>query len=322
MRSTSAVAIVLALALATPALADPSAADAATARKLFDDARKLMKKGDYATACPKLEEGVRLNPGIGMRFNLASCYEGQGRTASAWSLYLDVAAAAKLAKQPEREKEARKAAAKLEPKLSTLTITIEERVPGIEVKRDGTVVGDAALGTAAPMDPGPHTIEATAPEHDPWTTTIEIKPDKDKQTVSVPKLKKTYKPPPPPPPAAPPPPGLGPTKTTALILGGAGVIGLGVGIFFGARALSLNDQSDQHCADNVCDPEGFELRTDARRWGSASSVAIIAGSVGVAAAAVLWFTAPSPDRDKPKDKASIQPWIGWNTGGLSVAGAF
>lgn len=321
-----AAAFVLALTATTVGAglvhAEPTAADAATARSLFDEARKLMKQGKYGEACPKLEEGVRLNPGIGMRFNLASCYEHLGKTASAWNLYLDVAAAAKLAKQPEREKEARKAAGKLESKLSKLTIDIPaaDRVAGLEIKRDGTLLGDGALGTATAVDPGPHTIEATAPDHEPWTTTVEIKPEKDLQTVAIPRLKKIEKPKPPPPPPPPPPPGLGPTKTTALIVGGVGVVGLGLGAFFGARALSLKSDSDTHCDGNTCDPQGFELRTDARAWGNASTVAIVVGSAAVAGAAVLWFTAGSPE--KPKDKASIQPWVGQGSGGINVWGAF
>jgi hypothetical protein len=305
--------------IASAAHPEPTASEAAAARTLFDEARKLMKQGKYAEACPKLEEGARLNPGIGMRFNLASCWEHIGKTASAWSLYLDVAAAAKLAKQPDREKEARKAASKLEAKLSKLVIEVPERVAGIEIKRDGTPIGDAGLNVAAPVDPGSHIVEASAPDYEPWSTKVDVGPEKDQVTVRVPKLKAIPKPPPPKPVRAPDPEGLGPTRTTALILGGAGVVGLGIGIFFGSRALSLNEESKNHCEENLCDSEGFRLRTDARRWGSGSTIAIIAGTVGVGAAAVLWFTAPHP---RDKDKASIHPWVALDGGGVSLRGAW
>ena len=313
------------LLLAVPARAEPTATEAATARTLFDEARKLMKQGKYTEACPKLEEGARLNPGIGMRFNLANCWEQVGKTASAWSLYLDVAAAAKQAKQPDREKEARKAAGKLEPKLAKLTIEAAERVPGLEIKRDGTVIGDAGLNVAAPVDPGSHVIEATAPDHDTWTTNVEVGTESH-INVKIPKLRAIPKPKAPPPPPPPESPGLGPTRTTALVLGGAGVIGLGFGIFFGSRALSLNEESKKHCVENLCDAEGFSARNDARRWGSGSTIAIIAGTVGVGAAAVLWFTAPVDSATRAKDKASmqprIQPWVGLGSGGVTVQGAW
>lgn len=314
--------LVVSCAAASLAHAEPTAAEAAAARTLFDEARKLMKQGKYESACPKLEEGARLNPGIGMRFNLASCWEHLGKTASAWSLYLDVAAAAKLAKQPEREREARKAAGKLEPKLSKLIIEVPTRVAAMEIKRDGTLIGDAGLNVAAPVDPGSHTVEASAEGYVTWTATVEVGAEKDLVTVRVPGLKAIPKPPPPPPPPPPEPEGLGPTRTTALILGGAGVVGLGMGIFFGSRALSLHEESKKHCQENLCDADGFQLRNDARRWGSGSTIAIIAGTIGVGAAAVLWFTAPSRDEAKPKDKASIHPWVALDGGGLTVRGAW
>ena len=82
-----------------------------------------MAQGKHADACPKLEESQRLDPGIGTQFNLAVCYEQVGRTASAWSTFLDVAGAARAAGQTEREKVARQRATALEPRLIRLTIT-------------------------------------------------------------------------------------------------------------------------------------------------------------------------------------------------------
>lgn len=300
--------------------AEPSAADAATARSLFDEARKLMKAGKYAEACPKLEEGARLNPGIGMRFNLASCWEHLGKTASAWSLYLDVAASAKLANQPAREKEARKAAQALEPLLSSLTIVVDAKVPGLEVKHDGTVVGEGAYGTAVYVDPGTHVVEASAPDHEPWTHKVEIAV-KDRIKVTVPKLKAIDKPkpPPPPPPKEPPSPGLGTTRTVALGLGVVGVIGLGVGTYGGLRAMSLNGQSGDHCEGNVCDREGYDLRKDALSAGRVGTVGFVAGGAFLVGAAVLWFLAPPPARETT---TAFVPYVGNGGGGLAMTGAW
>src|SRR6476620_2846381 len=66
----------------------------AAAQALFDSARTLMAQGNFNDACPKLEESQRLDPGVGTQFNLAVCYEAIGRNASAWSLFLEVAASA------------------------------------------------------------------------------------------------------------------------------------------------------------------------------------------------------------------------------------
>lgn len=182
------VAFFAALLLALVALSGSArAADTATAQALFDDAKKLMAAGKYADACPKLEESQSLAPGLGTQFNLALCYENLGKTASAWSLYLEVAGGARAANQLDREKVARQQAAALEGKLSRLTITVSDPPEGIEVKRDGKPVGRAQWGTAIPIDPGEYTLTATAPGKKAWESKITIdKPGTE--TVEVPAL--------------------------------------------------------------------------------------------------------------------------------------
>lgn len=169
-------------------------ADAAAAQALFDQGKKLMAEKKYAEACPKFEESQKLDPGLGTQTNLAICYESMGRTASAWSLYLDVASQAKATNQPDREKKARDAAKALEPKLSKLTIEVASPPPGLEVKRNGQPVGQASWGTPLPVDPGEIQITAVAPAKKLWETTIKIeKPGET--TVKVPELEKGEPPP-------------------------------------------------------------------------------------------------------------------------------
>src|SRR5262245_20973343 len=77
-------------ALASPrAAAAQSSSDAAAARALFAEGRKLLDEGKFNEACPKFQESLRLKPGIGTRFNLADCWEKSGRTASAWGEFLE-----------------------------------------------------------------------------------------------------------------------------------------------------------------------------------------------------------------------------------------
>ena len=230
--------------------------DPVAARVLFSDARALAAQGKYEQACPKFDESQRLDPGIGTLFNLADCWEHMGRTASAWGRFLDVAAQAKLAGQPDREKVARDRAAILEPKLSRLTIDVASKDQGLEVRRDDVQIGAAILGSAMPVDPGSHTVEAKAPNKKPWRQTIEVGTSAAKVTITVPALEEDCSSASGPATPAPTPPAAipvgastgaemsgsgGGSHTLAYLLLGAAAVGTGVGTVFGLQAKSKND---------------------------------------------------------------------------------
>jgi hypothetical protein len=164
------------------------AADPAAARALFEEGKRLSAEGAYEKACPKFEESLKLEPGIGTRFNLAECWEHVGRTATAWAEYLGVAGAAKAAGQAERERVARQRAAALEPRLSRLTIEVKEVDSNLEIRKDDAVVGRAAWGTAVPIDPGSHVVDARAPNKKAWRTTVDIPSDGRTVPITVPPL--------------------------------------------------------------------------------------------------------------------------------------
>ncbi len=134
------------IALAQTPAAAQSGADKAAAEKLFNDARKLMKKGNYSEACPKLDASLKLDPALGTRLNLAKCYEEVGKLASAWGLYRE---AEDLAKQNKdnRARFARSRAKALEPRLPQLVIKApsEDEIPGLTVTRDGTTIDRGLL---------------------------------------------------------------------------------------------------------------------------------------------------------------------------------
>lgn len=279
----------------------------AAAQALYDDAYKAMARGDYATACPKLEEVTRLVPeGVGAKLTLAECYEGDGRLASAWMVYLIVNEAAVTMKQPERQRIAEKRAAALKPRLAHLTITLPAAVqatPGLSVRRDDILLGPPQWGLAVPVDKGQHEIVVTAPNMKPWKKTVEVAADGALVTVELPPLereKPASAPPaarelplPPPPPRA---PFWTPQRVSGVIASGVGIVGLGVGTVFGARALSLKSQSDANgCRENdVCREPGFTQREDARSAGAISTVAFVAGGITLVGGVTLWLTAQRP----------------------------
>jgi serine/threonine-protein kinase len=290
-----------------------------------------MAQGRPAEACPKLEESQRLDPGSGTLLNLARCYEQAGRFASAWNQYLEAASAARVAGNAEREGEARRRAEALRPRLPSLVISLSTEaraVPGLEVLRDGVLVGAPQLGVPIPTDAGEHTLEARAPGRVPWKTVVTLKGESHTATVTVPTLAVTTATAPAPAAAAATAPaptqepsaassssGLGTRRTLALVAGGAGVVGLGVGTAFGLKSKSHHDEAEKYCDGSVCnDPRGVTAGNDAYAAGNVATVFTIVGVVGVAAGVVLWVTAPSPSA------SSVQ--VGFGPGVARIRGVF
>jgi hypothetical protein len=328
------------LAIAAPAHAQNASSQAA-AQALFDDARNLMNDGKFAEACPKFAESERLDPGAGTLLNLANCYEKNGQTASAWVTFKDAAAAADVKHRADWSQRARERSTALEPTLSRLTISVPQdaRIAGLEIRRDGVLVGNAEWGTAIPVDPGDHGLEVIAPGKKKWTSTAKVGPKSDAVTVNVPVLEDEPKAVTPPPattspaqaataqpvaPAAEPPPPAahagGTQRMVGIVLGGAGVAGLVVGGIFGGVASGKNSDAKRLCPTTQCtSAEGVKDNDDAKSAATVSTVAMVAGGALLAGGLVLFFTAP-----KGGNETAIQvaPAFGRGEAGLRIGGAF
>lgn len=245
-----------------------------------------------------------------MMLYLAECWERSGKIASAWAQFREAQAMATKEKDA-RVKVAKERADKLDPRLSRLAIVVEpptSEADDLVVTRNGQVVGRAAWGIEAPVDPGPHVIRVTARDREAFEKTVEVGPNGAKEKIVVPTLavarapEATAAPPPPagPPPADPrgaAPPRDDGSRTTApawrtpvtLALGGVGLAGIGVGSFFGLRAMSTLDESDAHCDARGCDQQGVDLANDSRSQANVSTVAFAVGGVAIASAVLLWL---------------------------------
>lgn len=328
-RFLSAAVVLSTLAFAPCALAR----DPVMAETLFQEGRALMDAGNYAAACPKLAESYAQDPATGTLLALALCQEAGGQTASAWASFSEVVARAQASGQKEREDAARERMAALGPKLSRLTINVQGDQAGIAVSRDGTPVGRAAWGTAVPIDPGTHVIEASAPGKVPFRTSVTIAAEKDAQAVGVPILADAPRDAAPVPLGAPAQPARAtadvapesgpPLRTIGIVVGAVGVVGLGVGGFFALRAASLDAESNEngHCdANQQCDPTGGAKRDDAIAAANVATVAVVAGGV-LTAAGLSLFLVGGPQETRTAH-VSATPVIARDSGGLVVHGAF
>jgi hypothetical protein len=307
LRFVTAIVAALAIVTASSSARATGAEDKAAAEVLFNDAQSLMAHKDYDGACPKFAESLKLDAGIGVMLHLADCYEKQGKPASAWATFEEARELATKAGDTARAEVAARHADALEPKLSMLTITAPANVPGLVVTRNGVPVGQAQWGIAVPVDPGPQIIAATAPNRQPFETTTHVPGDHARAVVTLPEL--AWLPPgtlatttTAPSSATGPSPqrssGLPTQKLVGIVVGAAGVVGLGVGAGAGLLAISKNNDSNAngHCIANTpnCDATGAGLRDSAKNAATMSTAAFIIGAVAVAAGVVLYVTAPSP----------------------------
>lgn len=315
--------LVLGLSMARAAHADP-----ATAQALFDRGRELMRAKSYAEACPKLEESMRQDPSPGTQLLLGLCRAAEGKTATAWSELKKAEALATTAKRTKDADRAKSEVAKLQKALSWLTIevSVSAASTGLVVQRDGVDVPAAAWGVAVPVDPGKHTLTATAPGRKRWERTVEIKADGTRLSETVPVLEEmavepvvtpattaVIEPPPPPPPAPTPtvlpppkpaePPPPAPVlpdpqrvklfRTIGLVSGGAGVVGLGVGLGLRLYGAGKIGEGNADCPLGVCQSmKGVQAYYEGVNSANAGTAVLIAGGVVAAGGAAVFFLSP------------------------------
>jgi serine/threonine-protein kinase len=301
----------LLLALGALSLSSGGAAQspAAMAESLYLDGKRLLDEKKYAEACPKLAESERLEPAGGTELALALCYDEWGKIASAWAAYRDALASARKAGRKDREKASQDAITRLEPLLPKLTVRVAPEaaaLDGIEVKRDGVVLGKIAWGTPIPVDPGEVRVEALAPGYLPFKASVTVVGPKDEKTLLVPPLQRVEAPrttasaaasaapsPDPPPSVEPPSQGSSLRKPLGYTSLGLGVVGLGLGVYLGSRFFSKKSDADAICPGSTCsDRHAVDLSKQAQTSGILGSVSLAIGLAGVGVGSYLLFFGP------------------------------
>ena len=113
-------------------------------------------------------------------------------------------------------------------------------------------------------------------------------------------------------------------RVSALVVGGVGLSGVVVGSVFGAMAKSQWSATLDQCKERDprrCTAEGVDRGGRAKTSATISTVGFVAGGAGLAAAAILWFTAPA--RHAPARVGwSVEPLAGPEAFGGVLRGSF
>jgi hypothetical protein len=342
-RGAAAALIALLIAAAAgPAAAEPTPAEAAEAQRLFDEGRRLLSAGS-AEACPKFERSQQLDPGIGTLLNLAACYESVGRVASAWRAFTDAEQQARAAGERKREKVAHDRAQALEPRLPRLLIRVAGATDsashagpdGLTVRRDGQAIGAVEIDQPIPVDPGPHLVEAEAPGHASFRTSIVAEEGKlatvDIQLAAADEAEVGAG-------GGDRRPGrhIGPgddggsspgrgRRILGLVSGGVGLAALGGSLLLALDAdSSYDDAFEKGLCDrdtHACSEAGYAQTSDARSQGNLATIVGGVGLAAVAAGVYLWLSAP--DGDEPSaTSARLIPTVTPGQVGFTLLRAF
>lgn len=282
---------------ARPALGDdvtPRVDNRARAQQLFDSALADAEAGNLASACPKFLASQEADPKTSTLLNLASCYEKNGQSASAWGAFREAEGLARKVGRSDWETNARSHAEALESKLVKLTIQVPEpsRVAGLTVTRDGAKLAPGEWGVPIPVDPGDHVVTASADGRTPWETRTSIR--EASRTVTVPRLEVVpaiEQPQPIPPEIEPTRPASWwtPLRTTGAVVAGAGAVALVTGGVLGLVAKSNYDDARARCTEGArgCPASAVSDSNAAYGMATGATVVFAVGAVAAVTGIVL-----------------------------------
>jgi len=267
-RSLSAGALLVLLAVASPARAQPtpaeppavSAEDDAKAHQLYQEGDALFAKEDFEGALAAFEQAYALSKRAALLFNMANALEKLGRPGEALTRLR-----AYFPEAPERRRAA-----------------VEQRIAELE---------KAVAPGPPPPDPGPE------PGPKPPPTMPPPPPATASPPIAPPLL--------PPPPTAspqPPPPVAGPSglAIAGYTLVGVGGAGLVVGIVLGSLALSARSDIDEHCIEQDgalrCTTEADSALSRDESFALGADISLIAGFVLAASGATLLIVTSGDDK--------------------------
>jgi len=280
----ASVLMIGAVTTSSTAHADPSLSDRETARSLMDDGDAKRDKGDFKAALKSYEaaDAIMHVPTTGLE--VARAQAQLGLLLEARETLGRVMRLPPKPGEPAPFTAARKTSESLSaelgariPSVTVLVVNGEPNQP-VVIIFDGEAVPPAAASAPRKVNPGHHIVvarsgalekkqELDVAERDAKTVTVDLKPPPVEAPVG-----------------ATPPPGPS-VLPKVLIFGGFGLaaVGLGVGAVTGLLSISQVSDVKKDCLNDVCPVRRQDDIDSARSLGTISTIAFIAGGVGVGA---------------------------------------
>jgi PEGA domain len=303
------------------AWAGPTKKELSRARAQFQKATELEQAGQYAAALDAFREvgQVKMTPQV--RYHIAFCEEKLGHLSTALGGY-ELAASEAQEVGPGFEKEVEQHISDLKARIPKLLITRGKGAEAAKIEVDGVEIGESSIGVETPVDPGPHSVTAKAPDHRPFSATVEIAESETKPVEvtlganesegpvtnagSTPTTDHGVT-----------GEARGPSKVPPLLLVGLGGASLvASGVFYLLRQGKLSELDDA-CKNGACPADKKDTYDQAKTY---TTVSMVTAGVGVAAVGVgvTWLLL------QPKKKSAWQlaPAAPDSYAGLSVLGQF
>lgn len=331
--------VAMAALRAVPAAAQTEA-DLTAARQLFSDALSDQNAHRYDAALDEFQRVAAVKDTANVRYRIATCLEALGRRAEALTNYEQAIKLGEAEKAAGAVVSAASAkAAELDRTVPRLAIVVPPDAPsGTEVRVDDSPIDRTALGDPLPLDPGHHTIAATAPGRTPFQTGVTL-PEGGRMSITVtleplpspatmtPTAAASAAPSPAPAsvPVAPPDTTAGRTPTGAyVLLGAGGVLAVGSIVSLLLRQSNLNTLSNDCktlASGSLSCPQARAGEVNDARHGAQIEGPLglgLAGGAVVALGAGIWMIATSHPA-APSAGVRVAPVL-TNTGGLLVVG--
>jgi hypothetical protein len=276
-------------------MADPTAADKETARRLMTEGRTYRKAGDSKSALKSFQAADDIMHVPTTALEVGRTEVELGQLVEARDTLLAIARLPAAPKEPRAFVEARATAktlaGELEGRIPSIKLTIQG-VPAdgvVTVQVDDVPIPAAALGVPRAVDPGHHVISGSlgagsAGGTAPHTTAVDLTEGETKEVtldMAAPLVSDEA-------PAAKPP--SAPTDTWRLVsyvgfgVGGAALL---VGSITGIVAISdLSSAKKMGCVGNQCPPSADGELNTAGTFATVSTVGFVLAAAGVGAGAV------------------------------------